>query len=65
MGQRLLSFQVREKGQLTTNLKPRAKLERCHGQLVAANKLTKNNSDRRKLAKESHFYDLNFIALIS
>lgn len=55
MGQRLLSFEVREKGQLTTNLKPRVKLERCHGQLVAANKLTKNNLDRRKFAKERTF----------
>lgn len=55
MGQRLLSFEVREKGQLTTNLKPRVKLERCHGQPVAANKLTKNNLDRRKFAKESTF----------
>lgn len=55
MGQRLLSFEVREKGQLTTNLKPRVKLERCHGQLVTANKLTKNNLDRRKFAKERTF----------
>lgn len=55
MGQRLLSFEVREKGQLTTNLKPRVKLKRCMVRLVAANKLIKNNSDRRKFAKESTF----------